>query len=101
MIDIQKIKVELFPPFFMSFVLHFLFSSPSFAYHLTINDRLIIKKSLDIGFSIRQIARVLDRSPSIISREICRYTNSLGKYLPQYAQASYDHTKRGVRMEET
>ncbi len=32
--------------------------------HLTINDRLIIRKSLDIGFSIRQIARVLDISSS-------------------------------------
>ena len=53
--------------------------------HLTINDRLIIRKSLDIGFSIRQIARVLDRSPSTISREIGRYTKSLGVYMPQYA----------------
>ncbi len=37
---------------------------------ININDRLIIRKSLDIGFSIRQIARTSDRSPSTISREI-------------------------------
>ena len=65
--------------------------------HLTINERTIIKSSLDIGWSIRKIAKTLERSPSTISREIRKYTNSLGKYLPQYAQASYDHVKRNSR----
>ena len=65
--------------------------------HLTINERLIIKQGLNKDLSIRQIARLLDRSPSTISREVRKYTNKLGRYQPQYAQASYDHIKRNSR----
>lgn len=40
--------------------------------HLTLNDKIFIQEKLGEGFSIRRIARCLDRSPSTISREIKR-----------------------------
>ncbi len=34
--------------------------------HLTLNDKIFIQEKLGEGFSIRRIARCLDRSPSIL-----------------------------------
>ena len=43
--------------------------------HLTIPERAKIDTYLDLGYSIRRIAVRLNRSPSIIARELRRHTN--------------------------
>lgn len=65
--------------------------------HLSINERRIIKQSLDHSYGIRYIAKILNRSPSTISRELKKYTNSLGEYRPHMAQIHYEHHKRNSR----
>ncbi len=46
--------------------------------HLTINERVVISQLKSSGYSIRKIAKFLDRSPSTISRELKR--NSIQKH---------------------
>lgn len=56
--------------------------------HITINERCCIASFLDLGWSIRKIAKHLDRNASTISREIKR--NSVnGKYLAHIANDNY------------
>ncbi|MFB5085741.1 IS30 family transposase [Psychrobacillus sp. PGGUH221] len=43
--------------------------------HLTISERAKIEAYLDLGYSIRRIAKLLDRQPSTISRELKRHEN--------------------------
>lgn len=58
--------------------------------HLTINERACIYQFKQLGMSIREIAKGLNRSPSTISRELKR--NECGKrykYLPHIAEQKY------------
>ena len=56
--------------------------------HITINERCCIANFLDLGWSIRKIAKHLNRNASTISREIRR--NSVnGKYLAHIANEIY------------
>jgi len=48
--------------------------------HLNINERSCIYQFKEIGMSVRKIAEALDRSPSTISRELKRNSNSTGEY---------------------
>ena len=57
--------------------------------HLTISERSKIETYLELGYSIRQIAKRLKRSPSTISRELRRHTNCS----PEKAQARYQVNK--------
>ena len=56
--------------------------------HITINERCCIANFLDLGWSIRKIAKHLNRNASTISREVRR--NSInGKYLAHIANEIY------------
>ena len=58
--------------------------------HLTINERACIYQFKQLGMSIREIAKGLNRNPSTISRELKR--NGCGKrykYLPHIAEQKY------------
>ena len=52
--------------------------------HLSLDDRIEIEKRHDLGQSLRQIARALDRSPSTICRELKR-----GRWWPSNESAAY------------
>jgi len=52
---------------------------------LTLEERCEIARLCSSGFSIRQIAAALDRSPSTIAREIERNTSKHSGYRPGYA----------------
>lgn len=52
--------------------------------HLTISERAKIEAYLELGYSKREIARQLKRSPSTISRELKRHTN-------WSAEVAHDH----------
>ena len=61
-------------------------------FHLSIEERTVISQLHISGFSIREIARQLDRSPSTISRELKRnyYRSHLSSfYNPANAQRKY------------
>lgn len=47
--------------------------------HLTLNDRISIQEGLDNGYSIRTIARVINKAPSTVMREIEKHKNIMGK----------------------
>ena len=56
--------------------------------HITINERCCIDNFLDLGWSIRKIAKHLNRNAYTISRNIRRnYIN--GKYLAHIANETY------------
>lgn len=56
--------------------------------HINMNERCCIANFLDLGWSIRKIAKYLNRNASTISREIKR--NSIdGKYLAHIANETY------------
>lgn len=57
--------------------------------HLTISERSKIETYLELGYSIRQIANFIKRSPSTISRELRRHTNCS----PEEAQTRYQVNK--------
>ena len=60
--------------------------------HININERCCIANFLDLGWSIRKIAKHLNRNASTISREIKR--NSVnGKYLAHIANEKYINNK--------
>ncbi|MCV3733829.1 IS30 family transposase [Mycoplasma enhydrae] len=54
-------------------------------FHISFEERFFIKRSIENGYSIRKIARQLNRSPSTISREIKRNLNFAGNYDSNYA----------------
>ena len=66
------------------------------ARYLNQEERILIADRLRPGGSIRAIARLLDRNPATVSREIRRDTNPLtGCYEPYHArQSSADRLKR-------
>jgi len=53
---------------------------------LSVEERAIIQLSQAQGFSLRGIARLIDRSPSTISRELKRNRGSSGAYSARCAQ---------------
>lgn len=53
--------------------------------HFTINERICIAFCIEKSYSIRNIAKLLGKSPSSISREITRNSNN-GVYTPVFAQ---------------
>ena len=56
--------------------------------YITINERCCIANFLDLGWSIRKIAKYMNKNASTISREIKR--NSVnGKYLAYIANEIY------------
>lgn len=58
--------------------------------HLNINERCCIYNLLKNGFSIREIAKVIQRSPSTVSREINRNKQSVNHiYYPVAAEKKY------------
>lgn len=58
--------------------------------HITINERACIYQFKQLGMSIREIAKGLNRSPSTISRELKRnYCGYRFKYLPHIAEKKY------------
>lgn len=67
-------------------------------YHLTIEERACIAQYLNNGLKIREIARLLNRSPSTISREVNRNKNHKGKYYAVGANRKYNVRKRNSRM---
>ena len=56
--------------------------------HLTIFERAKIEANLELGYSKREIARQLKRSPSTISRELKRYTNWSAEVAHNHYQAN-------------
>ena len=70
--------------------------------HITIFERSCIYQFLNLGMSIRQIAKAIKRSPSTISREIKRNktktknkNSSFERYFPIVAQKKYE--KRRIK----
>lgn len=57
--------------------------------HLTISERAKIETLLELGYSIRKIAKQLKRAPSTISRELKRHAACT----PEEAQARYEINK--------
>ena len=57
--------------------------------HLSIEEREKSRVMLEQGISIRAIARILDRSPSTISREFNRNSYANGSYAAHHAQKKY------------
>lgn len=68
--------------------------------HLTIEERIVLSQLKSSNYSIREIAKILGRSPSTISREIKRNSYRLGKnhsvvrYSAVKAQTTYQDKKR-------
>ena len=65
--------------------------------HITIFERSCIYQFLNLGMSIRQIAKAIKRSPRTISREIKRNktktknkNSSFERYFPIVAQKKYE-----------
>lgn len=79
--------------------------------HLNINERACIYQFKQLGMSIREIAKALDRNPSTISRELNRnaYYKSINYsvkgYSPINAQKKYEkrrnHCHRKVKIEDS
>lgn len=60
--------------------------------HLTMSERAKIEAYLELGFSMREIARRIGRDVSTISRELKRHRQE-GRYDSDSAQASYQSNK--------
>ena len=63
---------------------------------LDYQDRLAIALGKEQGLSIRAIARILNRSPSSISRE-CLRNSPIGSYSCTFAQQRYERRRRFAR----
>lgn len=66
--------------------------------HLTIDERCCIRKFYEEGKSIREIAKLIMRNPSTVSRELNRNrnfrNNNNGGYYPYTAQRKYEYRRR-------
>lgn len=62
--------------------------------HFNIEDREKTRSFLEQGLSIRKIARLLNRAPSTISREIKRNSYKNGNYAAHHAQKLYAKRKK-------
>ena len=73
-------------------------------HHLTAKERYLILHHKSNGCSLRQIAKMLDRSASTISRELERNVSGDGRYRPDkadsYARARRWRSRRGSQFEE-
>ena len=68
--------------------------------HITIEERCEIARLQASGYSVRQIAAGLDRSPSTVARELKRNGSRTQGYQPRYAdQQSHARRWRGSRLE--
>lgn len=74
--------------------------------HLTINERACVYQFKELGMSMRQIAKALNRNVSTISRELKRnYCGKKYKYLPHVADKKYNvrrkkcHRKTNINKE--
>lgn len=65
--------------------------------HFTINEREMLFKLLKNNLSLRQIAKLMGRSHSSISREVKRNTKTCNEYSPQKAQERYLWIRRITR----
>ena len=61
--------------------------------HITINERCCIANFLDLGWSLRKIAKHLNRNVSTISREVKRNSTN-GKYLAHIACENYTKNRK-------
>ena len=65
--------------------------------HLTIDERCCIRKFYNEGKSFREIAKLIDRNVSTISREINRnrtHMYDVPTYYPYTAQRKYEYRRR-------
>ena len=60
---------------------------------LTVADRVEIAQGLKAGWSIRVIAGHIDRSPSVVSREVCRDWLKTRGYRLVHADSAAQKTK--------
>ena len=68
--------------------------------HLSIEERCEVARLRTAGYSVRQIAASLDRSPSTISRELKRNGSRTQGYQPGYAdQQAHARRWRGSKLE--
>lgn len=74
--------------------------------HLTINERACVYQFRELGMSMRQIAKALNRNVSTISRELKRnYCGCKYKYLAHIAEKKYNvrrkkcHRKTSINKE--
>ena len=68
--------------------------------HVTIEERCEIARLQASGYSVRQIAAGLDRSPSTVARELKRNDSRTQGYQPRYAdQQAHARRWRGSRLE--
>ena len=61
---------------------------------LTVSDRVEIASGLKAGWSIRAIASHIDRSPSVVSREIRRNALASGRYAIVHADCQAERARR-------
>lgn len=65
--------------------------------HLTIEERCCIRKFYNEGKTFREIAKLIDRNVSTVSRELMRnktYMNCQPAYYPYTAQRKYEYRRR-------
>ena len=68
--------------------------------HVTIEERCEMARLRAEGYSIRQVAASLDRSPSTVSRELKRNVSRTRGYMPVYAnQHAHARRWRGSKLE--
>ena len=61
---------------------------------LTVGDRVEIASGLKAGWSIRAIATLIDRAPSVVSREIRRNRLASGRYAIVHADCQAERARR-------
>ena len=61
---------------------------------LTVSDRVEIASGLKAGWSIRAIATLIDRAPSVVSREIRRNALASGRYALVHADCQAERARR-------
>ena len=63
--------------------------------HFTLSEREFLEENLEKGKSLREIAKILGRSPSTISREVRRnWSKKANHYHHWHAQTNYKHRRK-------
>jgi len=63
--------------------------------HFTLSEREFLQENLEKGKSLREIAKILGRSPSTISREVRRnWSKKANHYHHWHAQTNYKHRRK-------
>lgn len=65
--------------------------------HITVEQRYQIQALLAAGMKQKEIAKILGRDKSVISRELSRNRLNNGKYKPEVAQQYYRHRRKRCR----